>query len=787
MRVVLSWLNELAPVGDDVDALAATLTDLGLAVDAVERVGTPVPGVVVARVLDLRRHPDADRVQLVDVDAGDGVPRQIGCGAFNLSVGDLVPLATVGTVLPGDVVIGRRKLRGQWSEGMLCSPRELGRGDDHAGIWILPPLDPAPLGVEVFEALGIRPDVVFDLDLTRNRPDAWSHLGVARDLAARLGVPLHEPRPQVEVKGEPEVAVALVDPERCGRFTTRAVRDVVVGPSPGWMAERLARAGMRPINNVVDISNYVMLELGQPNHPYDADLLAGGGFRVRDAADGEVVTTLDGVERTMSGADLLICDGSDRPVGIAGVMGGSTAEISETTTEVILEMAWFDPSSIAATVARTGLRSEASARFERGVDPELADRAADRFVELLRLTCPAASVTEPVDARGKLPERAVVALRTERVGALLGATLTEGEIRRLLEPMGFAVEPVGEGSQRVTVPSWRPDCTTEIDLVEEVARQRGYGASPRAVPHPDRGGALTPYQRARRQVLEVLVGLGGIEVMPTPFLAPGDLERAGLAPDGLVVANPLVAEESVLRTSLLPGLLRAVAYNAARRQLGTALFELGHVVRRPIEGADGAARLPDEREVLAVALGGADAPAAVAWCRVLAGALRFDARLEAAEAPGLHPGRSARIVSADGAAIGWVGELDPDVATAHDVAERVGWLEVDLGHLLAGAPANARYQPVSRFPSSDLDLAFVVPDAVPAAVLETALRSAGGELVADVALFDVFRGPSVGEGRRSLAYRLRLQARDHTLSDAELAAARRTLIEAGTAAGGTLR
>ncbi len=427
MKVLLSWLNELAPVGDDADALAELMNDLGLAVDDVDRVGQPVDGVVVARVLALRPHPDANHVQRVDVDAGDGQPLQVWCGAFNMQVGDLVPLATVGTTMPSGMKIGRRKILGEPSNGMLCSPVEVGFGTEAGGILILPP--DLPVGAPLWDAFTIGPDVVFDLDLTRNRPDAYSHAGVARDLAARLTAPLTLPDPPVEVVGPSEgVAVTILDPEGCGRFTARVITGVRIAGSPAWMAERLTRAGMRPINNVVDVSNYVMLELGQPNHTYDLAKLEGGGFIIRKAREGEMVLTLDGVERVCTAREVLICDGNDAPIGIGGIMGGASTEIDEHTTAVALEMAWFDPPTIAASAGRLALRSEASTRFERGADPEGIDRAARRFVELLRLTCPDAALHGEVDARGSLPDRSPVRLRTSRTNALLGTDLSAGEI-----------------------------------------------------------------------------------------------------------------------------------------------------------------------------------------------------------------------------------------------------------------------------------------------------------------------------------------------------------------------
>jgi len=775
MKVLLSWLNELAPLGDDAEALAEVMDDLGLAVEARDRVGEPVAGVVVAEVLALRPHPDADKIQLVDVDAGDGEESQICCGAFNMAVGDRVPLATVGTVMPDGRLIERRKLRGQWSNGMLCSAAELGLSGDHAGILVLPA--GVALGAPVFEALGVRPDVVFDLDLTRNRPDAWSHLGVARDLAARSGVALAAPTGgSVDIDGASEgVAIDLVDGEGCGRFTLHVVTGVEVGSSPGRIAERLLRAGMRPINNVVDASNYVMLELGHPNHAYDLDKLGGGRLRVRGARSAETIVTLDGIERRLAEGDVVICDGGDVPIGIGGVMGGSSTEVDEGTTAVAFEAAWFDPPRIAATAARLGLRSEASARFERGVDPADVELVARRFVEVLRHSSPRARLHGIVDALGVLPARRPVRLRTARVNALLGVELDDATIAGLLDPIGFTTAASGEpGVHLVTLPTWRYDATAEVDVIEEVARHHGYGRIQRTVPRSSHPGGLTDLQRLRRHVRQVLLGLGVTEAMPNPFLAPGDLERAGLPAESVAITNPLDADESVLRTSLLPGLLKAIAYNGSHRRSGARLFENGHVVGV----GDRAAALPDERELLAVALAGAEAPSAVAVLDELVASIGVaDVSLVAGEPAGMHPTRSA-LVCVSGAVVGEVGEVDPDVAGAYGVAERVAWLSLELAAFAGEADRTRRYRRVSRFPSSDVDLAFVVADPVPAALVEATIRSAAGEVLVALGLFDVFRGGSVPTGSRSLAYALRFQAPDRTLTDADIADARARIVAA---------
>jgi phenylalanyl-tRNA synthetase beta chain len=552
------------------------------------------------------------------------------------------------------------------------------------------------------------------------------------------------------------------------------ISGVRVTESPAWIAERLARAGMRPINNVVDVSNYVMLELGQPNHTYDLAKLEGGGFIIRKAHEGETVVTLDGIERVCTARDVLICDGNDRPIGIGGIMGGASTEIDEHTTAVALEMAWFDPPTIAASAGRLALRSEASTRFERGADPEGIDRAARRFVELLRLTCPDAALHGEVDARGSLPDRSPVRLRTSRTNALLGTDLSAGEVGSLLASIGFGVDDSrGAEELLVTVPTWRYDCTVEVDLIEEVARIHGYSRIAKTVPKSPHPGGLTQLQQDRRLVRQVLVGVGASEAMPNPFLAPGDLGRAGLDPRGITIANPLASEESVLRTSLLPGLLKAVAYNESHRNAGVSLFEIGHVYGVPSPGEP----LPDEREMLGVALAGRDATAARAVWDELAAALAWpEIELAAGERAGMHPTRTL-LVGVDGA-IGAIGEVDPGVLEAHGIEVRVAWVEINLEALLAMPRGERKYRPVSRFPSSDIDLAFVVDDAVPAAAVEGTLRQAAGDLLADLRLFDVYRGASIGAGARSLAYCLRLQATDRTLTDREVGEVRQRCIDA---------
>ncbi len=776
MRVPLSWLRDFAPFDLGPTELGETLDDLGMVVEGIERIGEGLEGVVVARVLDVRPHPKADRVRLTEVDTGDGPPLQVVCGAPNVATGQLVALAPVGSVLPGDFRIGRRQVRGEWSEGMICSARELNLGDDADGIMVLP--DGHAPGSPLVQALGIEADVVYDLAIEGNRPDANSVAGVARDAAARLGLPFAIPNHPVP-EGPPAAAelasIAVLSPELCPRFTGRVVTGVTVGPSPPLVARRLTLAGMRSISNVVDASNYVMLELGQPTHPYDLDLLPGRGLLVRRAEPGEVLVTLDGVERRVGdGDDCLICDATGVPVGIAGIMGGASSEISGSTTSVLLETAYFEPMAIARTSKRLGLRTEASARFERGCDPEAIPRAAERFCSLLGAGQVAAGL---LDVREQPAPPAPIRLRTERVNAILGTDLDDGGIRALLTPIGFTSTAVAPGVQDVVAPSFRPDAGTEIDLVEEVARHHGYGRIARTVPRSPYVGRLTPYQRGRRQLREVLVGAGISEALTPPLLAPGENERAGHTGEEITAVDPLALEESVLRASLLPSLLKAVAYNASHQNPDVALFEIGHVFRVP-PGERGL--LPDERERLGVALAGTHggAPAAKRLLDVvLAGVRVRGARIEAAVAPGLHPTRTASVlVGAE--VLGHVGEVDPAVLAAFGIDGRVGWIEVDLAGLIPTERTYDQAVNVSKLPSSDLDLAFVVPDAVPASAVANTIGQAAGPLLVDLFLFDVYRSDRLGSHRRSLAYRLRLQAADRTLTDADVAEVRRRCIEA---------
>jgi phenylalanyl-tRNA synthetase beta chain len=831
VRVPLSWLSEFAPLGVDasdaagVAALGADLDSLGLVVEGVERVDGDLPGVVVARVTEIRPIPGADRIRLAVVDSGEPAPVEVVCGAWNYVVGDVVPFATVGARLAGGAEITRRQMRGVTSNGMLCSAAELGLGADTSGLFVLASTGAAdaalPAGVElgtpIAEYLGLAADVVFDLEVEPNRPDCLCVTGVARDLAARRHLLFAVPAPVVAETGPAVDSLAGVvneAPDACRRFAARVVTGITTVASPPEVQRRLILSGMRPIHSVVDASNYTMLELGQPTHPYDLDRLAGRGLRVRFARPGEQLTTLDGearvfgLERHRSGRDravedLMICDGHDVAVGVAGIMGGESSEIAATTTAVLIESADFAAMAVGRTARRQNLRTEASTRFWRGVDPEGQVRAADRVAELIAAAAAAAGAAAPVVATGVIDSwprpvaRRTIRVRPARLNATLGTDISADAIVAYLAPIGFAATPDGDALV-VEVPSFRPDAEREVDVIEEVARHHGYARIAPTLRRSPAVGLLTAHQAGRRRLASLVADCGANEAWTSSIVNPETARHLGdpAAPVGLT--NPVVREESALRTSLLPGLLGAARHNAAARNAAVRLFEIGRVFGRP--GGDG--ELPVEREQLGVVLAGDgdDAPAAVhLWHRIVEG-LGIDpgavelaqdgpgarALLAGPDAFGCHPTRTAvlRGVAPDGTVgtVGTVGEVDPDVAAAYDLGtRRVGWLVLDTERLFALPHEDGRPPVLSRFPSSDIDLSFTLDESVPAARLEFVLRAAAGEYCESVRLVDVFRGAALGPRSRSLTYRIRFVAPDRTLTDSDVAAARARCIAAAEA------
>jgi phenylalanyl-tRNA synthetase beta chain len=793
MNVSLRWLEEFVDLPtDDPAELESVLSNLGLEVDGIEVVEAGFTGVVVTRVLEVKPHPNADKLRLVRVDRGDG-EQEVVCGAWNFEAGAIVPLATVGAVLAGGLEVGEREIRGITSLGMICSEAELGLGEDAGGILVLEE-DLFEVGADFATALPY-PDVVFDLSITPNRSDAMSIYGVARDLAAYYDLPLRTPEhPVAAAKAKTRVKVAIEAPDLCPRFTVREIRNVGHGPSPLWMRLRLRDAGMRPISAVVDVTNYVMLEYGQPIHAFDADLVPEESFVIRRARAGERLVTLDGFTRDLLPDDLLV-SGPDAALALAGVMGGEASEVTGVTDRILLEVAHFTAPGVLLTGKRLGLRSEAGARFERGVDPELPPLVSARAASLMAELAGGEVLGGFVDVYPEPIAPAEVALPIGEAERLLGVAIDAGTITTLLTRLGFAVS--GDDPLHVVVPTYRPDVTRPADLVEEIGRLYGFDNIPRRLPKGV-GEGLPVWEQRRRLVRRTLVGAGYHEIMTYSFLGADAIAALGFPEDDpeaspVPVRNPLSEEEGFLRTTLLPGVLGALRANAGRGRADAAVFEIGRVF------LTGGADLPLQPRHVAFAAtgrapgplweGGAavrDARDAVGLWETLAAALGVEYELEqAADAP-FHPGRCGRIVR-DGQVVGRVGELHPGAAAAFDLDGRVAVGELDLEPLL-GAPEAWTFTTPSAFPPVVFDLAFELDAAVPAAALVAAVEDGADPRLENLELFDLFSGPPLEAGRKSIAVRLTFRDAGRTLTDDDLVPVREAIVAAVAAAcSGTLR
>ncbi len=821
MKIPLSWLRDFIEITETPEQLREVFDDLGLVVEGVEFTGQDIGAVVVAKVLEIHPIDGADRIRRVLIDAGEG-PVEIVCGAMNFEVGHHVPFAPVGAVLPGDFAIAKRVMKGITSNGMLCSARELRISDDHGGLYILDELISPVIGERLVEALGIAPDVIFDISVEGNRPDAWSIEGVARDLGARLGRPLTAPTlatPSGPATAE-VAAASITATTECGRLSVSVIENITVLPSPTWIQQRLIGAGMRPISNVVDASNYVMLELGQPNHPYDGEKVAGRTLGVRHAVAGESIKTLDGVVRELakpgrglgdSGVDVVIVDGDDVILGLAGVMGGDDSGVSSSTTEVLFEAAFFDPMTIARSSKRHGVRSEASARFERGVDPELTLRATARFVQILKESCPdIVWRSSPLDLRAKLPEVPVIALSEADIERTLGIRIPLEDAAELLKAINFSVVSTDTGVD-VSPSSARLDVRSgdagRADVIEEIARLYSYLRLPRRVPTWEEPGGLSRQQQLRRHLRDVVVDFGASEAWTPTLGSDSDFELLDSG-ERVRITNPLASEESVLRNTLITGLVRAWARNVERGNGDLVLSELGNVfihpsvssqARQTKGGVSGSVtlHLPEEKEHMTILLGRVedDARTAVAYAMGVFARLGLSdvvLRTPPQVPMGFHPTRVAEAIQrSTGAKLGVIGEVAPHLLGALDVpaGRRVGLVDLDFAALsheeLTRRESSVARIP-SRFPSALIDLAFVVPDAVHADDLRAALQSSTAQ-VESVHLFDVYRGTGLGEGRRSLAYAFRLNSEEGTLSDSDIATLRESLIAVARGLGAELR
>jgi phenylalanyl-tRNA synthetase beta chain len=818
MKAPVSWIREYADLPADVPAedLAHRLTALGLKLEQLERPGHDITGpLVIGRVLTMEPEPQKNgkTINWCTVDVGDangtGEPQGIVCGAHNFEPGDLVVVVLPGGVLPGGFEISARKTYGHVSAGMICSTKELGLGEDHDGILVLPQ-DAGEPGDDVFDLLDLREEVI-EFEINPDRAYALSLRGVSREAALAYGAAFHDPAdrdtPPPNDEGYP---VVVDDPQGCPVFVARTVSGFdPTAPTPDWMARRLLLLGQRPISLAVDVTNYVMFELGRPIHGYDADKLSGP-IRVRRADAGEHLTTLDGNDRTLSPEDLVVTDDSGI-IGLGGVMGGETTEMSETTTRVLIEAAHWDAVSMFRTGRRHKLTSEAGKRNERGVDPTICESAADRVAELLA-EYGGGTIDPGVTVVGTPPEQPTITIPIDLPARITGMNIASTTTIANLEAIGCEVV-AGADELTATVPPWRPDLSDPFDLVEEVARVVGYEDVPSVLPTAPPGRGLTQAQSMRRRVGRTLAGEGYVEVLNFPFIGEADLDRLGIDPADsrrttLRLANPLSSEEPLMTTTLLPGLLRTVARNVSRGTSDVALFEAAPVTlphegagapilpvdRRPTEGEwdDLNKALPDQPLHLAFALAGdrdrggwwgPGRPASwsdvIETARVVADALGLELTARAASVAPWHPGRCAELLLGE-TTVGHAGELHPTVCRTFGVPPRTAVAELDLDALLARAVAVPKAPDFSTYPVAKEDVALIVADDLPAAELTATLREGAGPLCESVRLFDVYTGPQVGEGRKSLAFALRFRAPDRTLTEKDTAAARDAAVELAT-------
>ena len=796
MKLTLSWLREFIDIPlDDPQEIADAFESLGHEVEEWHLILPSFSGVVVGEVLDVTPHPNADKIRLTRVDVGTEV-LDIICGAWNFEAGAIVPVAVPGAVLAGDFEITRREIRGVTSNGMICSETELALGDDADGIMVLNEDYPhaAEMVGEPFEGVVGFPDVSYDLAITPNRPDCLSVYGLARDLAALFEVPLRGYDISVDASGEPTTVSVAIDSDRaCPRFSGRQVRNITVGTSPHWLRRRLELAGMRPISNVVDASNYAMVEFGYPTHAFDVDRL-GDAILVRLAHQGEQIVTLDDQDRVLSDRDIVVTNGS-LPVAIGGVMGGAATEVHDGTTDVFIEAAYWDPASILMTSKRLGLRSEASARFERGTDPSFCPRAADRVAQLLTSIAGGIPAPDPVDVNPGDIKPWTVKYPLSETKRILGISLDRSATAELLERLTFGVE--GSDPLTVTVPTRRPDVRVPADLVEEIARLHGFDSIPATLPQGP-GGGLSRVEQRLRFIRNVMAGAGLYQLIGFSFIGVSDIDRLGLDDDdpqrnSIGLINPLNENEGIMRTTLLPGLLKAAASAIARKNASVQIYEIGDVF------LTGPGELPDQPRRLAFVLAGEipgtwhidaegfDLYDGTGIWELLADRLGIaDSELRQVTAAPFHPGRAAEIL-VGGTAIGMVGEVHPSVADAFGLAGRIVAAEMNIDALVVER-APWQFDEPSVFPPVVFDLAFAVPADVPSSAVTDAAVLAGGELIDGVEVFDVFVGDSVGEGLKSVGVNIRLQAHNRTLTDAEITPVRKAIAEnVVSATGGELR
>jgi len=781
MIVTYNWLKEFVDFDLTPDRLADLLTMIGLEVEGIQKIGADLDEVVVAIVREKEQHPNADKLSVCRVDNGKEL-LSIVCGAQNFNAGDTVALAQIGAVLPGDFRIKRSKIRGAESFGMLCSEKELGLADESEGIMVLPA--ELPLGTPVFEALGLK-DVVFEMGLTPNRADGLSVIGIAREIAAVLGKKVKYPAFDVAENGPLIDSVARIevrDPDLCPRYMARYITGCMVGPSPSWMVNRLNAVGIRSISNVVDITNYVLLEYGHPLHAFDHQLLAGGTVIVERAADGEKFVTLDDQDRSLTGQDLTIRD-AEKAIALAGIMGGGNSEISSSTTDILLESAYFAPSAIRRTARRLGMHTEASHRFERGADISIVPRALDRAATLIAELAGGKLAVGSIDVYPTPVQPRVVSVRLARIERILGVKIPAEDVERIFRNLEFSVESPEPGVFSVTVPSYRVDIEREIDLIEEVARLNGYENIPVTMPKVRTFSDLpSPHLALENKLRDLLIGHGLSEVITYSFVNPSVFDKI-LLPENdprrktIKVLNPLSEDQSVMRTALLPGLLDVTARNLSFRLMNVQVFELRRIYL-PVEAQD----LPVEPVYAAGVLTGLRDPES--WSRSAELLDFYDVKglLENIFAaigisnvtyvaqeldPFYHPGKACSVYCGT-EQIGSFGEIHPTVQENFAIEKPLCYFELNFEKLLSFCTDVTSVSAPPRFPETFRDIAMLVQDDIETGVVLDCIRSNKIKEIENVDLFDLYRGPGIPEGHKSIAVRVRYRSHERTLTDEEV-------------------
>lgn len=774
MLVPLKWLRDYVDIDMDVKEFADKMTMSGSKVEKVEYFGEEIENVVVGKILEIKQHENADKLVVTKVDVGTEVV-QIVTGANNISEGDYIPVALHGAKLPGGVKIKNGKLRGEVSQGMMCSTDELGI-ESHfvgekskGGIWILDYEDSYELGKDAREVLGLE-DALIEFEITSNRPDCRCILGIAREAAATLGKEVKYPKVEVKESDEEiDFNIKIENPDLCRRYTARMVKDVKIEESPYWMQRKLVEAGIRPINNIVDITNYVMLEMGQPMHAFDYSQVSTGEIVVRNAEEGEKFTTLDDTERTLD-KDMLVITNGERSLALAGVMGGANSEVTDKSTHILFESANFKPENVRATSKKLGLRTESSSRFEKGVDQELAEQAVNRAAQLVEMLGAGRVLKGIVDEYPTKSEQETIVVNSDRINRLIGIDISADEMIKILETLEFKCELESGNNIKITVPNFRLDMVQEADFVEEIARMYGYDRIPTLeLEGNPTVGMKTNKQKYRDVIKNTATSLGLNEILTYSFVSPKGVEKINEPKDSkkndfVEILNPLGEETSVMRTTLIPNMLDVISTNISHRVDGFGAFEYGNIFEKSAEE-------PKQSERLCLGLYGKNEDffaikGIVETILGESGLSGYEIEPENNNTT-FHPGRCAKIVY-NNIYIGVLGELHPDVIENYDLGQRVYIAEIDADFVFANSNRTVLYQPLPKYPSTSRDIALVVKDSVYVKQIDDIIRANGKGLVEDFKLFDVYTGDQIENGYKSIAYSITYRSKEKTLTDEDV-------------------